>query len=81
MAYIASLQKEVLSINNLFKEHLKSFGFYETKSPAQYVGLFYVFGLCYCGIKPFPALVPFLIVCKERNERCFAWQTESVCLN
>ena len=40
MAYIASLQKEVLSINNLFREHLKSFGFYETKSPAQYVGLF-----------------------------------------
>ena len=81
MAYIASLQKEVLSINNLFREHLKSFGFEETKSLAQCVGLFYVFGLWYSGIRPFPALVPFLIVCKERNERCFALQNESACLN
>ena len=39
MAYIASLQKEVLSINNLFREHLKSFGFDAIKSPAQCVGL------------------------------------------
>ena len=44
-------------------------------------GFFYVVGLCYCGIRPFPALVPFLIVCKERNERCFALQNESACLN
>ena len=53
----------------------------QQKSPAQYVGLIYVFGLCYCSIKPFLALVPFLIVCKERNERCCASQTESACLN
>ena len=33
------------------------------------------------GIRPFLALVPFLIVCKERNEICYASQTESVCLN
>jgi hypothetical protein len=33
------------------------------------------------GIRPFLALVPFLIVCKERNERCFALQNESACLN
>ena len=33
------------------------------------------------GIRPFLALVPFLIVCKEKNERCYASQTESVCLN
>jgi hypothetical protein len=33
------------------------------------------------GIRPFLALVPFLIVCKERNEKCYASQTESVCLN
>lgn len=44
-------------------------------------GFFYVFGLCYSGIRPFPALMPFLIVCKERNERCFALQNESACLN
>ena len=33
------------------------------------------------GIRPFLALVPFLIVYKERNEKCYASQTESVCLN
>ena len=33
------------------------------------------------GIRPFLALVPFLIVCKEMNEICYASQTESVCLN
>ena len=44
-------------------------------------GFFYVFGLWYFDIRPFPALVPFLIVCKERNERCFALQNESACLN
>jgi hypothetical protein len=44
-------------------------------------GFFYVFDLWYFGIRPFPALVPFLIVCKERNERCFALQNESACLN
>ena len=62
-------------------EDNQSFGFGATKSPAQCVGLIYVFGLYYCGIRPFPALVPFLIVCKERNERCFALQNESACLN
>ena len=33
------------------------------------------------GIRPFLALMLFLIVCKEKNERCYASQIESVCLN
>jgi len=59
-------------------EDKQSFEFEETKARHKVSGFFMSLA---CGIMPFPALVPFLIVCKERNERCFALQNESVCLN
>ena len=52
--------------------------FLKQKSPAHVSGFF--MSLAYV-IRPFLALVLFLIVCKERNEICYASQTESVCLN